>query len=297
MSRRSFTRIAVALATAAIALATADPASAATPATATGVDVSYPQCGTTLNTVEPFVVVGVNGGLANNYNSCLHSEWLYALGSSGATQQARAQAYLNTGDPGNSVADWPSPSQLGAYGSTEVAGLGSCGYARGNKRGANSAACAYIYGYDMVAGMTYSGGTIVGDLAAFHAATGGQLYSQPAWLDVETANSWQTGTAGQAMNRAVLQGMVAAIRNAAAAAATPAAPVGVYSTTYQYNTITGIPSGASGGSLDGLPEWGAGASTQADADGNCSVTTFTKGQMVLTQWVSGGLDNDVSCIG
>jgi hypothetical protein len=294
--RPSLTRIAVALATAAIALATADPASATSPATLTGVDVSYPQCGATLPAGKPFAVVGVNGGLANNYNSCLATEWQYALASSGGTQQARAQAYLNTGDPGNSVADWPSPSQLGAYGSTSVTGLGSCSYATRSKRGANSAACAYIYGYDMVAGMTYSGGKINGDLATFHAATGGQLFSQPTWLDVETANSWQTGTAGQAMNRAVLQGMVAAIRKAAPPT-TPAAPVGVYSTTYQYTTITGIPSGAPAGSLAGLPEWGAGAPTQADAIGNCSVKTFTSGQMVLTQWVGGGSDNDVSCIG
>jgi hypothetical protein len=66
--RPPFARIAVALAAAAIALATADPAGAATP---TGVDVSYPQCGTTLPAGKPFAVVGVNGGLANNYNSCL----------------------------------------------------------------------------------------------------------------------------------------------------------------------------------------------------------------------------------
>ena len=98
------------------------------------------------------------------------------------------------------------------------------------------------------------------------------------------------------MNRAVLQGMVAAVGNAAPAA-TPAAPIGVYSTTSQYTSITGIPSGAPAGSLTGLPEWGAGASTQADAIGNCGVTTFTSGPMVLTQWAAGGSDNDVSCIG
>jgi hypothetical protein len=260
------------------------------------VDVSYPQCVTTLPAGKPFAVVGVNGGLANNYNSCLATEWKYALASSGGTRQARAQAYLNTGDPGNSVADWPSPSQLGSYGSSYVSGLGSCTYATGSKRGANSAACAYIYGYDMVGGMTYNGGRITGDLATFHAATGGQLYSQPSWLDVETVNSWQTGAAGQAMNRAVLQGMVAAIRRAAPAS-TPAAPVGIYSTTKQYTTITGIPSGAPAGSLAGLPEWGAGAPTQADARANCGVTTFTHGPMLLTQWVNGGSDNDVSCTG
>lgn len=293
MARPPFTRIAVALATAAIALIAADPASATTPS---GVDVSYPQCGTNLPAGKPFAVVGVNGGLANNYNSCLATEWQYALSSLGGTQQAPAQAYINTGDPGNSVADWPSPSQLGSYGSTSVSGLGTCGYAKHSQRGANSAACAYIYGYDMVAGMAYSGGRITGDLVAFNSATGRQLYSQPSWLDVETANSWQTGTAGQAMNRAVLQGMVAAIQNAAPAG-TPAAPVGVYSTTYQYTTITGIPSGAPAGSLAGLPEWGAGAPTQADATGNCSVKSFTSGPMVLTQWVDGGTDNDVSCNG
>jgi hypothetical protein len=70
----------------------------------------------------------------------------------------------------------PDFEAMAALYGTYVTGLGSCSYATRSKRGANSAACAYIYGYDMVAGMTYSGGKVIGDLATFRAATGGQLY-------------------------------------------------------------------------------------------------------------------------
>lgn len=74
---------------------------------------------------------------------------------------------------------------------------------------------------------------------------GSSASAYPWWLDVETANSWETGTSGLANNVADLQGMVAAFR-------ARGATVGIYSTTYQWGQITG---GSKGGNLSGLPDW------------------------------------------
>ena len=265
----------------------------------TGIDVSYPQCGDSLPAGEAFVIVGVNGGVANDYNSCLASEFAYAQTSTGVTKEVPAQTYLNTGDPGNTVADWPSPGQLGAYGSTSTPS-GTCDYAIGTSgAGADSLGCAYIYGYDMVRGISYAtsttSGNIAGDVSDFNSATGQALYSFPTWLDVETANSWQTGSAGLAMNVADLQGMVDAI-HAAAGAATPA--IGVYSTSYQWGQITGTP-GSSGNNLYGLPDWIPGARGQSGAASNCKLAPFTGGSggVPVTQWFGHPYDGDYSCFG
>ncbi len=262
-----------------------------------GVDVSYPQCGSTLPTGQAFAIAGVNGGLANDYNSCLASEWTYALASAGTTNQAKAQAYLNTADPGNTVADWPSPSNVGNYPDPALyTPYGYCRYASGTSGGpgAMSTACAYVYGYDMVVGGISDGsnGIIAGDVSDFHTATGGTLGAQPVWLDVETGNSWQSGTSGLSMNIADLNGMVAALRSSNSAAV-----VGVYSTASQWNQVTGTPTGTAAGNLWDLADWIAGARTQSGAVSNCAQSAFTGGTLSVTQWTSGGLDYDHSCIG
>lgn len=260
--------------------------------------MSYPQCpATSLPSGEAFAIVGVNGGLANDYNSCLGTEFQYATTSTGTTKQAKAQLYLNTGDPGNGVADWPSPSQPGAIGAASTP-YGSCGYASGTSgAGADSQACAFAYGYDMVAGIAYSSGDIKGDLADFNTATGQSLYQFPVWLDVETANSWLTGSTGQSMNVADLQGMTAALDQAASNAGAPAPALGVYSTSSQWAQVTGTPTGTAAGSLSGLPDWIPGATTQSGANSNCSLSSFTGGTVALTQWVGRTYDGDYSCIG
>jgi hypothetical protein len=61
---------------------TAAPASAAKSSggsrtSTTGIDVSYPQCGAALPT-EAFAIIGINGGLANDYSQCLSDQWSYA---------------------------------------------------------------------------------------------------------------------------------------------------------------------------------------------------------------------------
>jgi hypothetical protein len=260
----------------------------------TGIDVSYPQCGDVLPTDEAFAVVGVNGGLANIYNDCLAEQFTYAKRlTPGGTTQPVAQTYLNTADPGNSVADWPSPGQLGAYGKTTTPDYGDCVYASGgSSAGANSPACAYIYGYDMVAGITTEAGvSIVGDAPYFTEVTGGSLGDQPVWLDVETANSWLSGPDGLAMNIAALQGMVDAVHE------TGSAPVGIYSTAYQWDQITGTPTGDAAGNLVELPVWVPGARRESSARDNCAQDAFTGGTVVLAQWFGHPYDGNVSCVG
>lgn len=269
-------------------VASAKPTGSAS--TPTGIDISYPQCGKSLPSGQAFAVIGVNGGLANNYNACLGAQWTYATTQTvGGTSQARAQTYLNTGDPGNTVADWPNPRQPGNYPST-TSPYGACDWDSTGTVGANSNACAYLYGYDMVAGMTYSGGTVKGDLQAFTDATKQQLGAQPVWLDVETANSWQSGIAGQAMNVAALQGMVDAIR-----AAAPSSTIGIYSTSYQWGQITGTPNAATAGNLASLPVWIPGARSQSGATTNCGLKSFTSGPVEMTQWFGHPYDGNVSC--
>lgn len=255
----------------------------------TGIDVSYPQCGDSLPGAEAFAIVGVNGGLANDYNPCLAAQFGYARTLPGGTTQPVAQTYLNTADPGNSVADWPSPAHLGAYGNASTP-VGACDYASGTSGpGANSLGCSYIYGYDMVRGITTPAESIEGDAPYFTRVTGAALAATPVWLDVETANSWQAGGQGQGMNIADLQGMVDALH------AVGSAPLGIYSTAYQWNQITGTPTGAAAGELAGMPVWIPGATNESDAQANCSQTAYTAGTVVLTQWFGSPYDQDISC--
>jgi hypothetical protein len=267
---------------------------------ATGLDVSYVQCAASLPTSTAFAIVGVNGGLANNLNPCLgpsssypsytQSELYWALtATAGGTGRSNVQLYVNTADPGNlyngnPIADWPTSGNTpyGACTTTTVRG-GSQTYVVG----ANSDACAWMYGYNMAA-QDASWLTSAADALNAQESTviaPDTSASYPWWLDVETANSWQTDTT---MNVADLQGMIAALRAAGATS------VGVYSTSTQWSSIAGGTSTTAAGSLYGVPNWIPGATTQAGAASNCNLPSFTGGAVTLTQW-TGTLDNDYAC--
>jgi len=110
---------------------TVDVAKAPAPALAQGYDISYPQCGKTLPSKPAFGLVGVNGGLAYSGNSCLASEYAWALTSSSSTQP-HVSFYANTGNPGPDVSThWPARG---------TATPQPCD-------GSWSAACAYDYGW------------------------------------------------------------------------------------------------------------------------------------------------------
>lgn len=266
----------------------------------TGADISYPQCGTAFPEGQAFGIVGVNGGLANDPNPCLgpdpgykQSELYWAAQSSGEiTAQAVSSLYVNTADPGNvynnaPIADWPTSGGGGSYGACqdETVKLRGKTYLLGK----NSPACAWQYGfqraqYDM--GLLAQAATSINGEAASALATGAGGY--PWWLDVETANTWQSGAEGQAMNRADLQGMVEALKTSGAQT------VGIYSTEYQWGQVTG---GGGAGALYQLPVWIPGASSIEGAIGNCSLPSFTGGTAVsLTQWLDGSLDADHYCL-
>ena len=258
-----------------LAAAAASPAAAAhrVTSTVTGNDISWPQCGKTFPSGQAFGIVGVNGGLANKVNPCLGpdnggvstSELAWAWGSTGASKLPwKVALYVNTADPSPLVADWPK--------SNVVPGIGPCD-------GSDSPECAWQYGWERATqDMAWL------SAAATQVGVTGKASDYPWWLDVETANSWETGSLGLANNVADLQGMVAAFEGAGAT-------VGIYSTSYQWGVITG---GSTDGNLAGLADWIPGARTLSAAQANCSLAGFT-GAVTITQWFGKPFDGDWAC--
>lgn len=260
----------VVLAMAAAILAAPGTASAA-PSTG-GYDVSYPQCGSPLPRERAFAVVGVNGGLSTRANPCLSTQLAWAWQSSGAVPaQPEAQLYLNTANPGEirtQVRTWP--------------GTGSTPYGRCD--GSNSTACSYRYGWERARN------SVVSFFAP--AARAARVESSPArytwWLDVETTNTWQSGSAGAlARNRATLEGMTDYL-------VSRGGRVGIYSTHFQWMQIAGtVPDDST---LAGRPSWLAGASSLSGARANCSRPALVPdAEVTLSQYVQGGWDRNTSC--
>ena len=241
------------------------------PPKGSGYDISYPQCNRAFPSGQSFGVVGVNGGLANNANPCLSAELTWAGASPGLASpaQARASLYENAADPGNGVADWPR--------SGTAPGYGSC-------NGSWSQACAYIYGQQRAA---YAYGLVAGAHTSVSPATA------PWWLDVETVNSWANASNTPnwaAVNIATLQGFAGGLRGAGATAS-----IGLYSTAYQWQAITGLSAQTSPSYFPTSdPDWVAGASSYAQAQANCSAT-FTGGRVALAQFPQSGFDGEYAC--
>jgi hypothetical protein len=256
----------VAMATAATAAASHGPGSGRT--SATGYDISYPQCGHSLPSGQKFGVVGVNGGLANDANSCLSSELAWAAGSPGLTSppQPAASLYINTADPGPGVADWPTSGGSTPY--------GTCG-------GGWTQACAYAYGQ---ARAQYSYGLV-------SAINPSSAAGAPWWLDIETGNSWATSsTSGYTgLNIATIQGFVGGLQSSGATG-----PVGIYSTGSQWLAITGLNASSSQTYFASEPDWVAGAGSLKQAQSKCSAS-FTGGRVTLVQYPAGSFDGDYAC--
>jgi hypothetical protein len=261
------------------------PAAAAPPAGGTdpvGNDVSWPQCGKTLPASPAFEIVGVTGGLANNTNPCLRDQLDWAGKATVGTTQPKVALYVNTANPGHEGSWWPSSN---TYGNANVSNpYGTCD-AKGAAEGPVDLPCSYMYGY----AKAYDDATIRG------IANPGDYFW---WLDVETGNSWQTGTLdATALNRATLEGMAGYFKGITAGRTDlngKPAGVGIYSTGSQWGTIAGtVPAGSP---LAGLPSWLAGAKTLRGAQSNCSLPGLTPGSPVtVTQYVSAGLDYDYAC--
>jgi hypothetical protein len=109
-------------------------------------------------------------------------------------------------------------------------------------------------------------------------ATGKRVRSW--WLDVESANSWSD--VDPVLNRAVLRGAIDYLKPLGAV-------IGLYSTSRQWNQITG------GWAAPGLDaNWVAGAASPADAARLCS-SSITGAPVWLVQYVRAGLDLNRGC--
>ncbi|WP_116449734.1 hypothetical protein [Blastococcus litoris] len=240
--------------------------------TSVGYDVSHPQCDTDLPRERAFAVVGVNGGLSTRANPCLQEQLTWAWESSGEVAgQPRAQLYLNTANPGqllDEVTTWPMS------GSTPY---GACD-------GTNSTACSWEYGWERAENSVLSFFT--------PAARAARVDSQPSryvwWLDVETMNTWQYGSAGASdRNRATLEGMASYLLSRDA-------EVGVYSTGRQWGQIVGEVGDDS--VLAELDSWLAGSLTADQAEAACDDDPLVPdGDVVLSQYVRDEWDRNVAC--
>lgn len=206
----------------------------------------------------------MNDGRPGTINPCYGAEMTWA-DDIDSTHSAPVQVYLNTADPGNNASDWPTSGSSTQYGTCTAA------QKRHQTVGADSQACAYQYG---VQEATYAKGLISASTAP-----------QVVWLDVETANTWQTHRL-QDLNEAVLDGMVDTL--------SPTYTVGVYSTTYQWNKILDPLDPISSPILGSLYEWIPGASS-TDPTSFCSTDPhFTSGLLEFVQYTS-TYDYDVAC--
>jgi len=257
--------------------------------------VSYPQCAKPLPTDVHFAVVGLNDGRPYTNNPCLlgpgatpSGELAWASGLGGADGGATVALYVNTDDPGPThhgkpVANWPKSgsSPLGpcVAGPERIDG-------KSEVLGFDSLACAWRYGAD-AAGFDFAlARAALGRLGRPHG-----VGSLRWWLDVETVNSWQHGPSGEALNAEVLEGFVAALRSGGVA------HVGIYSTTPQWQRITGL-SGSLGplpANLAALPVWLPGASSASAAAADCAAGSFTGGPVLMTQWTVDHVDHDLRC--
>lgn len=248
-----------------------------------GYDISYPQCGKKLPTSAAFVIVGVNGGTMANTNPCLSTQlaWAKRATAKNTTKQPSIQLYVNTGNPGNFIADimtWPTDN-VDRSGTSTDNPYGLC-------TGANDLPCSWQYGWNRAE-------EAVSDRfvpAAQKAGVSRQVSDYTWWLDVELANTWQVGSSEAfARNTATLEGMAAYFTNVSRGA-----NIGLYSTALQWSGVTDA---TKSNVFVGLPNWRPSGSTLTNAVANCKATPLTDGgSIVMTQYVQGGIDKNHSCI-
>jgi hypothetical protein len=229
-------------------------------------DVSYPQCSGSYPSNPLFGIVGVNGGLANEANRCISGElhWARAAPGQKRPQQPPVSLYIDTGNPGSHVPDWPSVGTAPAYGACKGLLTNACSYIYGEQRSAQS--FRLVAALDPVAAKT-----------------------APWWLDVELMASW-AGT--YQLNIAALQGFIVGLQNAGATG-----PIGIYSTSAQWKEITGLTAQTTPMAFNGqLPDWVAGTdATLTQARQNCTSGGFTGVAPNLAQYRIGPLDADLRC--
>jgi hypothetical protein len=245
-----------------------------------GIDISWPQCQTNLPTTQAFGIVGVNGGLATTTNPCLKDQLIWANKSIGGANQEKLQLYVNTANPGGlGTVSWPS-SNIDPQNNATRNPYGLCD----NK---DTKACAWQYGWNRSVEAVHDRFTP----AAVQAGIDSKASTYIWWLDVETENTWKLGGTDfdNESNVAVLEGMTAYYLSINAR-------VGLYSTGSQWSQIVGN-AVSSTSNLNGLNNWRPGGANLKTAKQACTAQPLTKnGKIVLTQFISRGLDYNYSCI-
>jgi hypothetical protein len=216
-------------------------------------------------------------------------------------QPAMASAYYQTGSTGVDVS-FPNCSASISKVSYGIVGLNggtvysqnSCASAEAAKftnlslyvnTGLNASASSTYYAQAQagcngdIYCAAYNYGYKAGQSAISYARSIG-LNSTKWWLDVETMNSW---TSDPEQNQQSLKGEYDAI------AAAGASLIGAYSTSAQWQSITG-------GWKNSWPSWGATIFTTAkQAQKYCTGHQFTGGPSLLMQYKGSRLDQDVAC--
>jgi hypothetical protein len=217
----------------------------------TGYDYSYIQCGSAAPSAI-FGIVGINAGYPfTYYNSCLATEY------AAAARTGNAAVYINTGyDPTYTAIDGRHTTQ-------------ACANAALNLAGTQAQQAAWAVGCsEAERDLAY---------ASAQSATSPSAW----WLDVETANSWSSSDL--TLNAYTIQGIIARLRQATTA------PIGVYSTGFQWGAITG------GYQAPVDADWVAtGQRTLKRAKQSCGSIGFTGAKVWLVQYVA-TYDRDYVC--
>lgn len=207
-----------------------------------GYDISYPQCNGPFPSDAAFAIVGVNGGRPFSVNPCLGA-------GDGPSELAwagiNAGLYANTANPGPTLSShWPSGQNAPK----------ECNTA--SNPGADTAACAYDYGWDAAADSYRNAVLAYQSLGWASPSAMTTPVSIEWWLDVETENSWRPDAS---RNVAVLQGAVDYLMSVGAAG------VGFYSAPAQWAQITGGTT-----AFAAHPSWVAGAASLEQAQSACA---------------------------
>lgn len=248
-----------------------------------GYDVSYPQCGKRLPTSAAFVIVGVNGGTAATTNECLADQLTWAKRvATGLPNQPAVQLYVNTANPGeviDEITTWPTSNIDASTGQPTNNPHGDC-------TGANDMPCSWQYGWNRAVETNLDRFAPAAQQAGLPTAASSYTW----WLDVETMNTWQSGSPeALARNVAALEGMASYYKS-------KGAKIGLYSTAVQWGEITGN-TFSDNSVLLGLPNWRPSGASLSNAKANCSVDPLTTGgHIALTQYVVKNLDHNYSCV-
>ncbi len=231
----------------------------------TGYDISFPQCGGPFPTNVLFGIVGVSNGIVFSANPCLGagdgpSELAWA-----EQYEPAAILYANTADPGPALSShWPTGQTAPQY----------CD-------GSDSIACSYDYGWNAAADSYRDAVKAYISLGKLPAGATQTPQPNQWWLDVESANSWESNTAN---NVAALQGEVAYLQSQGASS------VGFYATASDWQTITGGTT-----VFSSYSSWRRGIGGRITAQSYCGTTGVTGGPIEYSQYRSSGFDADVRC--